>query len=255
MVESSMPVASVEHHVGDRISSAADSNSSDLVLANSTLSHLEINARSVVLDQHRRGLKFPISFETNGSANQNSLPLFFSLGAHFSGTQRTKGRSHPVTVVIHDIRYEQNYVCGYLTIKGLTVEYPILTTFFDGEIIGPDVDFLTRKWQADFDTDLKHWGKFKEFEKYKKKFENCELDLNTIDRSKFLFMRWKEKFLVPCHHLNSIPGASFAGFYYICLDLEKATISGYYYHQSSEWFQCLDLSYVVTKTNGEYRFA
>ena len=28
------------------------------------------------------------------------------------------------------------------------------------------------------------------------------------------FMRWKEHFLVPDHRIVSIPGASFAGFYY-----------------------------------------
>lgn len=33
----------------------------------------------------------------------------------------------------------------------------MLTTFFDGEIISPKYPFLTRKWDADEDVDLKHW--------------------------------------------------------------------------------------------------
>ena len=38
-------------------------------------------------------------------------------------------------------------------IKGLTEEYPTLTTFFDGEIISEKYPFLTRKWEADEDID------------------------------------------------------------------------------------------------------
>ena len=48
-------------------------------------------------------------------------------------------------------------MCGYLKIKGLTEEFPTLTTFFDGEIISKKYPFLTRKWEADEDVDEKHW--------------------------------------------------------------------------------------------------
>lgn len=50
-----------------------------------------------------------------------------------------------------------SYLCGYLKIKGLTEEYPTLTTFFDGEIISAKFPFLTRKWDADEEVDKKHW--------------------------------------------------------------------------------------------------
>ena len=52
---------------------------------------------------------------------------------------------------------ESAYLCGYLKIKGLTEEFPTLTTFFDGEIISKAHPFLTRKWDADEDVDRKHW--------------------------------------------------------------------------------------------------
>ena len=52
---------------------------------------------------------------------------------------------------------DNSYLCGYLKIKGLTEEYPTLTTFFDGEIISRKHPFLTRKWDADEDVDRKHW--------------------------------------------------------------------------------------------------
>ena len=55
---------------------------------------------------------------------------------------------------------ENAYLCGYLKIKGLTDEYPTLTTFFDGEIISEKHPFLTRKWDADEDVDRKHWVGF-----------------------------------------------------------------------------------------------
>lgn len=53
-----------------------------------------------------------------------------------------------------------SYLCGYLKIKGLTEEFPTLTTFFDGEIISAKYPFLTRKWDADEDVDRKHWVRF-----------------------------------------------------------------------------------------------
>ncbi len=56
---------------------------------------------------------------------------------------------------------ENAFLCGYLKIKGLTEEYPTLTTFFDGEIISKKFPFLTRKWDADEDVDRKHWVSFK----------------------------------------------------------------------------------------------
>lgn len=52
---------------------------------------------------------------------------------------------------------ESSYLCGYLKIRGLTDEYPVLVTFFEGEIISPKFPFLTRKWEADEEVDHKHW--------------------------------------------------------------------------------------------------
>ena len=54
-------------------------------------------------------------------------------------------------ILIKNVDFENSYLCGYLKIKGLTEEYPTLTTFFDGEIISPRYPFLTRKWDADED--------------------------------------------------------------------------------------------------------
>ena len=60
-------------------------------------------------------------------------------------------------LLLQYVNLEECYLCGYLKIKGLTEEYPTLTTFFDGEIISKKYPFLTRKWEADEDVDKKHW--------------------------------------------------------------------------------------------------
>ena len=113
-------------------------------------------------------------------------------GSKFKGHQKSKGNQYDVEVIlqvsgerkiktfqdrsrqdriilgnsannttIHNcfqhVDLESSYLCGYLKIKGLTEEYPTLTTFFDGEIISKKHPFLTRKWDADEDVDKKHW--------------------------------------------------------------------------------------------------
>ena len=45
-----------------------------------------------------------------------------------------------------------------------------------------------------------------------------------------MFMRWKEKFLVPDHRVKEIFGASFEGFYYICASRTSGDIQGIYFH-------------------------
>lgn len=62
-----------------------------------------------------------------------------------------------VEVQIDYINWEQSYICGCLNIFGLTETDPSITTFFNGEIIGNSFPFLTRKWDASFEVDEKHW--------------------------------------------------------------------------------------------------
>ncbi|KAG1926465.1 glucose-induced degradation protein [Pimephales promelas] len=133
-------------------------------------------------------------------------------------------------------------------------EYPTLTTFFAGEIISKKRPFLTRKWDADEDVDRKHWGKFQAFYQYAKSFNSDDFDYEELKNSDYVFMRWKEQFLVPDHTIKDISGASFAGFYYICFQKSTATIEGYYYHRSSEWYQSLNLTHVPEHSAPIYEF-
>uniref|UniRef100_A0A8P4GT31 Glucose-induced degradation protein 4 homolog n=1 Tax=Dicentrarchus labrax TaxID=13489 RepID=A0A8P4GT31_DICLA len=214
-------------------------------------------------------------------------------GSRFRGHQKSKGNSYDVEVVLQvglwsgyctlqascqghlvicqtggvmidswkinerwpvHVTMEDSYLCGYLKIKGLTEEYPTLTTFFAGEIISRKRPFLTRKWDADEDVDRKHWGKFQAFYQYAKTFNSDDFDYEDLKNSDYIFMRWKEQFLVPDHTIKDISGASFAGFYYICFQKSTATIEGYYYHRSSEWYQSLNLTHVPEHSAAIYEF-
>lgn len=175
-------------------------------------------------------------------------------GSKFKGFQKSKGNSYEVEVVLQHVDEANSYLCGYLKITGLTFEFPTLTTFFDGEIISKKYPFLTRKWDADEDVDRKHFGKFAAFVDYQKNFNSDDFDYEALQKSDYVFMRWKEHFLVPDHKIKDINGASFAGFYYICFQKSRAVMEGYYYHRSSEWYQSLTLEHVPESCIQIYEF-
>ncbi|KAI4807464.1 hypothetical protein KUCAC02_027271 [Chaenocephalus aceratus] len=149
-------------------------------------------------------------------------------GSRFRGHQKSKGNSYDVEVVLQHVTMEDSYLCGYLKIKGLTEEYPTLTTFFAGEIISRKRPFLTRKWDADEDVDRKHWGKFQAFYQYAKTFNSDDFDYEDLKNSDFIF--------------HEVEGAV------------PATIEGYYYHRSSEWYQSLNLTHVPEHSAAIYEF-
>nr|CAB3249010.1 glucose-induced degradation protein 4 homolog [Phallusia mammillata] len=175
-------------------------------------------------------------------------------GSKFKGHQRSKGNYYDVEVTLQHVDLDNSYVCGYLKISGLTEEFPTMTTFFDGEIISERYPFLTRKWDADEEVDIRHWKKFLSFYQFSKTFNSSGFDYANLRNSDYVFMRWKEHFLVPNHKIENIHGASFAGFYYICFQKSTATIEGYYYYRTSEMFQSLNLRHSPESTISVYQF-
>jgi hypothetical protein len=154
-------------------------------------------------------------------------------GALFRGTQTSGRSSYEVEVRILDISFPLSTLSGYLSISHLTDTHPQLTTFFSGEIIGPNYGFLTgpRYYaQATEQDDMRHWSRFAHFRKVKNELRRPNLTLKEPlpglgkERS-FCFMRWKERFLVPDHKVRDISGASFAGFYYIQVDMDPPPTS------------------------------
>ncbi|WWC68511.1 uncharacterized protein I206_102440 [Kwoniella pini CBS 10737] len=154
-------------------------------------------------------------------------------GSIFRGTQ-TSGRSaYEVEIQFVDVNFAESNVSGYLSISHLTDSHPHLTTFFDGEIIGMKYGFITgSRYQASEHDDLRHFGRFEQFRRPSTRMDMVKPELYLRDplpdRSKgeikakerdFVFLRIKEKFLVPDHKVRDISGASFAGFYYALVDL------------------------------------
>eukprot|EP01132_Coremiostelium_polycephalum_P002681 gene2681-3326_t len=169
------------------------------------------------------------------------------------GVQKSERTSYPVYVDIKNVDFQNSVLSGYLTISGLTEKYPVLTTFFEAEIIGDKYSFLTRKWDADENVDKEHWNQFPAFEIYRNKFNRDDFKVDFTN-SDYLFMRWKEYFLVPDHRVKTIEGASYEGFYYISYQRSTGTIKGYYYHFSSEWYQSLELHHEKQKSFPVYEF-
>ncbi|KAG0705993.1 vacuolar import and degradation protein-domain-containing protein [Suillus ampliporus] len=138
-------------------------------------------------------------------------------GAVFQGTQKSGRNSYDVNVNIVDVDFSSSFLCGYLRIRGLTDDWPELTTYFDAEIIGSRYGFLTENWGANEQEDMVHWQRFPAFRHVKNELKKPNLTIPDRDRGA-VFMRWKERFLVPNHRVQDINGASFAGFYYVCVD-------------------------------------
>lgn len=159
-------------------------------------------------------------------------------GSSFSGCQKSKKESYEVNVRIKHVDFENSYLCGYLCINHLTQDHPSLTTFFEGEIVSKQYPFLTKKWETTEEIDRAHWSMFEGFEqKYSNSFNLDSFDYDELENSDYIYMRWKEHFLVPDHTIKHVEGASYAGFYYICYSKLTSSIRGYYFHINSEHFE------------------
>ncbi|KAB5596420.1 hypothetical protein CTheo_57 [Ceratobasidium theobromae] len=144
-------------------------------------------------------------------------------GASFVGIQKSGRNSYNVSVTIVNVDFPGSTLCGYLTIENLTDDHPQLTTYFDAEIIGPKYGFLTQSYGASEMDDMTHWGRFDPFRAIKSEMRRPGLTIRqkTLAERGFVFMRWKERFLVPEHKVRGIRGASYDGFYYVCVQLNS----------------------------------
>eukprot|EP00040_Diaphanoeca_grandis_P043710 m.10040 g.10040 ORF g.10040 m.10040 type:complete len:205 (+) comp8078_c0_seq1:426-1040(+) len=189
--------------------------------------------------------------DVDGSHSPTLPPLCSTLcpGAKFVGFQASGDglRKHEVEVCIKEVDLARSFVSGDLLIRGLTKEYPELITFFDAEVVGDRFSFVTAKWGAKKEVDEEHWRRFQAFRDFERKSPDCLDRSFRFDylKSDYIFMRWKEHFLVPDHKVDTIMGASFAGFYYICFRRSNGRIEGLYYGSTStEPFQKLTLEMI-----------
>ncbi|PKI84088.1 hypothetical protein MVES_002101 [Malassezia vespertilionis] len=137
-------------------------------------------------------------------------------GAIFKGTQRNGMNSYQVQAEITNVDMCASTLGGYLKIRGLTKEWPELTTYFESEIVGRDYTFRTGKWNATESDDVKHWSRFPQFSALSQRIGGLDAQYDHLAEP-VLFMRWKEQFLVPDHRVRRVNGASFSGFYYMCI--------------------------------------
>ncbi|KAJ7109510.1 vacuolar import and degradation protein-domain-containing protein [Mycena epipterygia] len=210
---------------------------------------------------------------------------------HCLAPRRAGRNSYDVNVTIVDVDFASSFLCGYLRIRGLTDDWPELTTYFDAEIIGSRYGFLTQNWGATEQADTVHWSRFPAYRHVKAELKKPHNTIPDRDRGA-VFMRWKERFLVPDHRVQDINGASFAGFYYVCVDFNPAPahdegadpqpdeapmspakprrdssvrralstgprpalMSGFYFHQNSEPYQQLTLSHLPERTSSSFEF-
>ncbi|KAK4200354.1 vacuolar import and degradation protein-domain-containing protein [Triangularia verruculosa] len=187
-------------------------------------------------------------------SHMRSIPTtpssFLRPGSKFEGSQESERQRYDVEVEIKHVDMRESFLCGYLKIQGLTDDHPTLTTYFEGEIIGPKYGFITQhpSWGATDKIDLSHWGKFSPFRPYAKQArKGGQILVKDMAQREHIFMRWKEHFLVPDHRVRTINGASFEGFYYICFNQIKGEVSGIYFHSKSEKFQRLELRHIPNK--------
>ena len=82
---------------------------------------------------------------------------------------------------------------------------------------------------------MKAWARFPAWRAVGKQAKkSADFHYKNSSNRENMFMRWKEKFLVPDHRVREITGASFEGFYYICFNQVHGTITGIYYHSKTD---------------------
>ncbi|CAA9996259.1 unnamed protein product, partial [Nesidiocoris tenuis] len=194
----------------------------------------------------------PVPCDVNPPPPANSKqpgvnPSLLYNGSRFQGHQKSKGNSYEVEVVlqpggVRDCSEQTFYWHRLQDLTGEAAEFlsaccsnvnkqcnlPISAFRRSGDFRNINV------FQFSQNPLFNSQSKFASFCQYSKTFNADCFDYDEIKSTDFVFMRWKEHFLVPDHTIRDISGASFAGFYYICFQKSRATIEGYYYHRSSE---------------------
>ncbi|KAI4189662.1 MAG: hypothetical protein L6R41_001322 [Letrouitia leprolyta] len=224
------------------ISEASSSDSVDTVRPQTA----EPNQSLMSIQQESAGL--PAASDIHGLPRMvpTLTSSFLRPFSKFRGQQQSDKQVYQVEVELKYVDMAESTLCGFLKIEGLTDQHPTLTTFFEGEIIGPKYTFQTRhpSWGATDKTDMQHWARFPAWRPLAKQAKKPDFHYKNFAQRENIFMRWKESFLVPDHRVREILGASFEGFYYICFNQVSGDINGIYFHAKSEKYQQLELKHV-----------
>lgn len=166
-------------------------------------------------------------------------------GSKFHGHQESGQSVYDVQVTIKHVDMENAFLCGYLQIEGLTETHPLLITYFEGEMVSDKYSFYTQRvnWGANEEVDINHWSRFSSWRQNASKYKQENYIHKDFHNQRYIYMRWKEAFLVPDAHARNLQDASYAGFYYICFDQWDGSISGYYFHENWDKYQQLELTF------------
>ncbi|KAI9885135.1 MAG: tRNA (guanine-N(7)-)-methyltransferase (tRNA(m7G46)-methyltransferase) [Watsoniomyces obsoletus] len=205
----------------------------------------------------------PLPFDvTYTRLRPNYSSSFLRPGSRFQGTQKSESEEYAVNVEIKHVDMDESFLCGYLRIQGipapdrsatgrsegtgadrdpighlgLTKDHPSLTTYFEAEIVGDKYSFYTQhpEWGSNDRIDVNHWSRFGAWRPYAKAVRKPDFTVRNFAQKEYLFMRWKEQFVVPDHRVRALSGASYDGFYYVCFNQTNGAVKGVYFHARSE---------------------
>lgn len=207
--------------------------------------------------------------------------------AKFVGEQQSGAYRYDIKVELKSVDLVSSIVTGFFQILGLTDEHPLITTCFKGEIINNPLNstrwqnhpkdyqmkeyaFITedRNWGSSPQNDIDHWRTLTRASSSMSE-EHLLSKLRSIHAgdldNQYIYMRWKEEFLLPDLRIKQLKNASFEGFYYVVLNIGggasnnsgdcfssriiPGTISGLYYHTQNDKFQLLSLRYVEDRVS------
>ncbi|BFZ57642.1 hypothetical protein PYCC9005_004695 [Savitreella phatthalungensis] len=141
--------------------------------------------------QHARDWYLPHHLSTSSLSAKRLRPLqlsFLRPGARFVGTQKSGRATYEVGVELKHVDMADSFLCGYLRISGLSEEHPTLTTYFEGEVVGPKYSFITKRpeWGTTETIDVEHWARFPAFKNIvlgQRKREKERQALEATDRN------------------------------------------------------------------------
>ncbi|QLL31363.1 hypothetical protein HG536_0B02260 [Torulaspora globosa] len=251
---------------------SGDSLSSLQQLADKTASESPPRKKFILEDHSTYTCGGSVRSAWPSACSSSTTTNFLRPRMEFSGYQISGYKKYQIEVALKTVDLPLNrcssltpHLTGFLTICGLTNQHPEITTYFEAfAVTHKELGFLSSSWpedspmspyRADDQTDLEHWLNFPAFKQlFLPALGDSPSSRPTLNdviegdyefanylEQRFIFMRWKEKFLVPDAQIDGIAGASYDGFYYIVHDQVTGNMQGFYYHKDAEKFQQLEL--------------
>ena len=123
----------------------------------------------------------------------------------------TAAEDWKLAVRVHGVDLLRGRLFGTMEALNIPQASSPVVTAWEGEIIdNHNFTFVTSKWGATSDVDMKHWHKFQGFASMENEVMMNSGRSSQLASSAFIFMRWKETFFVN----NEGCGLTIAGFYY-----------------------------------------